>query len=232
LTLVSIATTFGAETGNEGKRNRKRNCFHRQRPSFIEENEDSRKRRKLSGRKRMAVLWLGFVSKIMSITHEIWLRCKTDYLTGKGSLRVVAGRHGVAQSSIEKRARQEAWTRLRCEFEAAQLAKLLPPAPPTPPPVPIAPDGVVSSSWLAQRQEIYYRENAALVDKARGLLAKKLADEKNDLGTDGLAKLTSALGGIVDAENKLLGLNHRQKGKPRRSPPPMPEPIPTSEQPN
>jgi hypothetical protein len=160
----------------------------------------------------------------MSITHEIWLRCKTDYLTGKGSLREVAARHGVAKSSVEKKARNEGWTRLRREFEAAQLAKLLPPVLPTLPPVPVAPDGVVSDSWLAQRQEIYYRENAALVDKARGLLAKKLADEKGDLGTDGLAKLTSALGGIVDAENKLLGLNHRQKGKPRRPAPPMPTP--------
>ena len=150
----------------------------------------------------------------MSITHEIWLRCKTDYLTGKGSLREVAGRHGVAKSSVEKKARNEGWTQLRDEFEAAQLAKLIPPPPPTLPPVPVAPDGVVSSEWLAQRQELYYRENAALVDKARSWLAKKLADEKNDLGTDELAKLTSALGGIVDAESKLLGLNHRQKDKP------------------
>jgi hypothetical protein len=74
---------------------------------------------------------------------------------------------------------------------------------------------------MQSRMEIYYRENAAMMDKARSLLAKKLADEK-DLGMDGLAKLTSALGGIVDAENKLLGLNHRQKTKPRR---PMPMPM-------
>ena len=171
----------------------------------------------------------------MSITHEIWLRCKTDYLTGKGSLREVATRHGVAKSSVEKKARNEEWTRLRREFEAAQLAKLLPPAPPTLPPAPVASDGVVSDRWLAQRQEIYYRENSALVDKARGLLVKKLADEKNDLGMDGLAKLTNALGGIVDAENKLLGLNHRQKGKPRRpqiSPvEPLPEPVPAPQEP-
>ena len=160
----------------------------------------------------------------MSITHEIWLRCKTDYLTGKGSLREVAARHGVAKSSVEKKARNEGWMRLRREFEAAQLAKLLPPVLPALPLAPVAPGGIVSDSWLAQRQEIYYRENAALVDKARGLLAKKLADEKGDLGTDGLAKLTSALGGIVDAENKLLGLNHRQKCKPRRPAPPMPTP--------
>ena len=59
----------------------------------------------------------------------------------------------------------------------------------------------------------------------RSLLSKKLADEKNELGTDGLAKLMSTLGGIVDAENKLLGLNHRQKVKPRRQRVVMPEPI-------
>ena len=150
----------------------------------------------------------------MSITHETWTACRADYITGKGSLREVAARHGVAKSSVEKKALTEEWTRLRQEFEATQLAKLFPAAPPTLPPVPVAPDGVVSSEWLAQRQELYYRETAALVDKARSLLAKKLADEKNDLGTDELAKLTNALGGIVDAENKLLGLNHRQKDKP------------------
>jgi hypothetical protein len=150
----------------------------------------------------------------MSITHEIWLRCKTDYITGKGSLREVAARHGVAKSSVEKKARNEEWTKLRCEFETVQLAKLIPAAPPTLPPVPVAPDGVVSDSWLAQRVEIYYQRNAELLDKARSLVAKKLADENNDLATDELAKLTSALGGIVDAENKLLGLNHRQKDKP------------------
>ena len=155
----------------------------------------------------------------MSITHSTWLAAKTDYITGKGSLREVAARHGVAKGSVEKKARIEGWTRLRREFESAQLAKLFPPPAPTLPPAPVAPGGVVSDHWLAQRQEVYYRENAALLDKARSLLSKKLADEK-DLGMDGLAKLTSALGGIVDAENKLLGLNHRQKGRPRRPYPP------------
>jgi hypothetical protein len=163
----------------------------------------------------------------VSITHEIWLHCKTDYLTGKGSLREVAGRHGVAKSSVEKKARNEGWTRLRKEFEAAQLAKLFPSALPSLPPVPVAPDGVVSDGWLAQRVEIYYQRNAELLDKARGLLSKRLTDEK-DLGTDGLAKLTSALGGIVDAENKLLGLNHRQKRRPRQ---PLAMPIPMPEEP-
>jgi|ERR1035437_1484872 hypothetical protein len=149
----------------------------------------------------------------MSITHEIWLRCKTDYVVGRGSLREVAARHGVGKSSLEKKALNEEWTRLRSEFESAQLAKLIPTAPPTLPPMPVAPDGIISDSWLAQRVEIYYQRNAELLDKARSLVAKKLADENNDLATDKLAKLTSALGGIVDAENKLLGLNHRQKDK-------------------
>jgi hypothetical protein len=162
----------------------------------------------------------------MNITHETWLRCKMDYITGKGSLREVAARHGIAKSSVEKKARTEEWTRLRREFEKCQLEKLLPPALPSPPLAPVAPDGIVSDSWLAQRVEIYYQRNAELLDKARSLLAKKLADEK-DLGTDGLAKLTSALGGIVDAENKLLGLNHRQKRRPRRNPEPyLPPPTP------
>lgn len=149
------------------------------------------------------------------IIYETWLRCKTDYITGKGSLREVAARHGIAKSSVEKRARQEQWTRLRREFEKNQLEKLLPPTPPSLPPVPVAPGGVVSDQWMQSRMEIYYRRNAELLDKSRKLLETKLDDEKN-LGTDALAKLTSALGGIVDAENKLLGLNHRQRGKPRR----------------
>ena len=153
----------------------------------------------------------------MSITHEIWLRCKTDYLTGKGSLAAVAGQHGLKRGSVEKRAKREGWTRLRSEFEAAQLAKLFPPASVVQPLAPVAPDGSVSDQWLQSRMEIYYRRNTELLDKARKLLETKLDDESN-LATDGLAKLTSALGGIVDAENKLLGLNHRQKVKPRRRP--------------
>jgi len=161
----------------------------------------------------------------MSVNRETWTLCREDYIRGRGSLAVVAGRHGVAKSSVEKKARNEEWTRLRRDFEKHQLENLLPPALPTPPLAPIAPDGVVSDSWLAQRVEIYYQRNAELLDKARGLLVKKLADEKSDLGTDGLAKLTSALGGIVDAENKLLGLNHRQKGKPRRPQQPSVEPL-------
>jgi hypothetical protein len=127
----------------------------------------------------------------------------------------VAGRHGVAKGSVEKKARKENWTELRAEFEAAQLAKLFPPPPPTLPEAPVAPDGVVSDRWLESRMDIYYRRNAELLDKARTLLAAKLAGEK-ELSADHLGKLTSALGGIVDAENKLLGLRDRRREKRRR----------------
>jgi hypothetical protein len=169
----------------------------------------------------------------MSITHETWLRCKTDYLTGKGSLREVAGRHGIAKSSVEKKARNEEWTRLRREFETRQLEKVMPPAPPSLPPVPMAPDGAVSDEWLVKRVEIHYRKNTELLDKTRTLLDAKLtASEKPS--ADELGKMTTALSGIVSAEIALLGLN-RKKGKSRRPYPrpnyaePMPvEPIPTS----
>ena len=152
----------------------------------------------------------------MSINRETWTQCRADYIIGKGSLAAVAGRHGLKRGSVEKRAKREGWTRLRSEFEAAQLGKLIPKPAPTLA-TPVAPDGSVSDQWLQSRMGIYYRRNTELLDKARKLLETKLDDEKN-LATDGLAKLTSALGGIVDAENKLLGLNHRQKGKPRRRP--------------
>lgn len=167
----------------------------------------------------------------MSITHETWLRCKTAYITGTGSLRDVAARHGVAKGSVEKHARKENWTGLRCEFEAAQLAKLIPPPPPTLPEAPVAPDGAVSDKWLAARMDIYYRRNAELLDTARTLLAAKLAEE-NELSADHLGKLTSALAGIVDAENKLLGLRDRRGKKGSRYVPPQPRwiaPIPVGE---
>lgn len=162
----------------------------------------------------MAGVCFHYRISFMSITHEIWLRCKTDYLTGKGSLRELAGCHGVAKSSVEKKARQEQWTRLRKEFEAAQLAKLIPAAPPSLPSVPVAPDGIVSSEWLAQRVEIHYRKNTELLDKTRALLDAKLtASEKPS--ADELGKMTTALSGIVSAEIALLGLN-RRKDKRRR----------------
>ena len=44
--------THGVETGNEWKRNRKRNRFHYQNPQFIRQNVDLRKRGRGRGRKR------------------------------------------------------------------------------------------------------------------------------------------------------------------------------------
>lgn len=147
----------------------------------------------------------------MTITHEKWLRCKMDFICGKGSQREVAKLHGIGKSSVEKRAVIEGWSELRVEYEAAQIAKLFPSPPLSLPPVSVAPDGVVSSEWLAQRQELYFRENAALLDKARCLIEQKLANEIND--PDSLTKLISALGEIADVENRLLGLNHPRKNK-------------------
>jgi hypothetical protein len=150
----------------------------------------------------------------MSITHETWLRCKMDYIAGRGSFRLLAGRYGIGTSSVEKRARNEGWTRLRGEYETAQLAKMIPAPPPTLPPVPMAPDGTVSDEWLAKRVEIHYRRNTELLDKARTLLDAKLtASEKPT--TDELGKMTTALSGIVSAEIALLGFT-RRTGKQRR----------------
>ena len=160
----------------------------------------------------------------MSIPRETWLRCKTDYITGRGSLREVAARHGVGKGSVEKRARSEEWTRLRRDFESAQLAKLIPLPPPTLPPVPVAPDGVVSDAWLGQRVEIHYRKNTELLDKTRALLDAKLtASEKP--GADELGKLTSALSNLVSAEISLLGLNRRRTKQRRPVYVPPGEPI-------
>lgn len=163
------------------------------------------------------------------ITREQWTSCREDYIRGRGSLAIVAARHGLRVGSVERRARQEHWTKLRAEYEAAQLAKLIPAKPQVETPVPIAVDGAVSERWLAQRQEIYYRKSADLIDKTRALLAQKL-DVQTELSPDALAKLTSALGGLVDAEIKLLGLNRRSdKKRPRRWIMPIPEPIPSDD---
>lgn len=164
----------------------------------------------------------------MSIPREKWLTAREDYIRGRGSLAVVAARHGLKRGSVEKRARNENWTGLRGEFEGAQLAKLIPPPSAGLPPAPVAPDGVVSSEWLTVRQELYYRENAALLDKARKLLDEKLtASEKPS--TDELGKMVSALNVVVSAESQLLGLRDRsrRKEKPRRKDYVAPLTIPT-----
>lgn len=177
----------------------------------------------------------------MSISRETWTQMREDYIRGRGSLRTLAKRHGLNLGSVEKRARKDKWTALRSEYEAAQLAKLIPTPPPVLPPVPVAPDGAVSDEWMQARMQIYYQRNAELLDKTRTLLEMKLGDATN-LGMEGLAKLTAALGGIVDAENKLLGLNSRRKEKrpyrqpvfltpiPIDEPTPIADPIPTDEQ--
>lgn len=162
----------------------------------------------------------------MSITRETWTQCRTDYITGKGSLAGVAARHGLKTGSVEKCAKREGWTKLRRAFEAAQLAKLIPPTPPSLPLVPVAPDGSVSDQWMQTRMEIYYRRNTELLDKARKLLDTKLSEGGN-LGADELARLTTALGGMVTAESQLLGLRDRRgKRKPARASVRMPEPLP------
>jgi len=167
----------------------------------------------------------------MSIPREIWLAAREDYIRGKGSLRSIALRHGLNKATVEKRAKAENWTGLRREFEAAQMAKIIPPPPPMLPPVPVAPDGTVSDQWMGLRVELYYRRNTELLDKVRALLDAKLtASEKPS--ADELGKLTSALSALVSAEIALLGLNRRKAKPSRRTPSPMPcpvvpEPVPT-----
>lgn len=167
----------------------------------------------------------------MTIKHETWIACRADYVTGNGSLAALATKHGLKRGSVEKRARKEDWTGLRAEFDQRALEKLLPPVPPSLPPAPMAPDGAISSEWLRQRQELYYRQNSALLDKVRKLLDLKLTEEK-ELSADNLARLTSALGSLIEAEGKLLGLRDHRRDKRRRpscdSPNPVADPTPAS----
>lgn len=163
----------------------------------------------------------------MSIPREKWLAAREDYIRGRGSLATVAGKHGLRKGSVEKRARKEDWTRLRREYEAAHLAKLIPPPPPSLPTA-VAPTGTLSEKWLCERLEIHYRKNMELLDRARALLDAKLtASEKPT--ADELGKLVSALSGIISAEIALLGLNRRREKKNRKrqaDPVSEPEPAP------
>jgi hypothetical protein len=152
----------------------------------------------------------------MKIPRETWTQARADYITGKGSLAGIATRHHLKRGSVEKCAKREGWAKLRREFESAQLAKLIPPPPPSLPPVPVAVDGAVSGEWLRVRQQIYYQQNSALLDRVRKLLDGKLADGAN-LDADELARLTTALGGIINAESQLLGLRDRRRDKKSRS---------------
>jgi hypothetical protein len=161
----------------------------------------------------------------MSITHEIWAICRDEYICGKGSLAVVAARHELRKGSVEKRARKEDWTRLRSEFEAAQLAKLLPPVPAMPLLPPVVLDGGLSEDWLRSRLEIHYYKTTEQIDKARAQIDSKLSDGKN-LEPDELAKLCSALSGIATTESQLLGLKDKRKGR-RGSYRPVCRPIDT-----
>lgn len=66
----------------------------------------------------------------MSIAHETWTQCRTDYIIGRGSLAVVAVRYGLKKGTVEKCSKREDWRKLRQDFEDRQLEKLLPRVPP------------------------------------------------------------------------------------------------------
>jgi hypothetical protein len=111
------------------------------------------------------------------IVPATWRAIREDYVTGKGSLAVLALQHGLRVGTVERRAGKEGWTGQRCEFEERQRARLLPPLPPVPPPPPAVVDGAVSEDWLRERQARHYRDTVRLLDSLREKLERMIAGE-------------------------------------------------------
>ena len=68
---------------------------------------------------------------------ETWLKCRRDYVEGKGFLPDMARKYGIPVGTVQTRAKREKWSTARAEFIAGKLKMPdleLPPAPTTPPP--------------------------------------------------------------------------------------------------
>ena len=148
------------------------------------------------------------------IVPATWRAIHEDYVTGKGSLAVLALKHGLRTGTVERRAGNEGWTRQRNEFEVRHRARLLPPLPPVPPPAPAVVGGAVSEEWLRERQARHYRDTARLLDLVRGNLEKLIA-ATGEQSPEAIRNQASALGHLAETEARLLGLRDRGKKAPK-----------------
>lgn len=148
-------------------------------------------------------------------TEATWLACKTEYVTGQGSLEALSEKHGLSRGSVWLRNKKEGWQKLRKDFEKSKITALFPSTPVINPPAPTMPEGGVSPEWLLERQRLHYSENMSLLDLARGHIKDELQKETAP-SPEQIAKLTMALASIVVTESTILGLKNRKTGKNSR----------------
>jgi len=150
----------------------------------------------------------------MAIPLKIWQAAREDYISGGGSLRAMAEKHGLGLPTVEKRARREGWHRLRSERDEALRTGATPPAfpPPYAPPAPTSEP--LSADWLQEKRRNHFLETQSLIEATRAKLRKKLEGDGQD--RDELTRIASTLHTLVDAEARVLGIRDARKDKPRR----------------
>lgn len=146
------------------------------------------------------------------IPLEKWALCRSDYVTGKGSLCALALRHGINRGTVERRAGTESWSRLRQEYAKRELERLLPGPPPVPQMPPAVEGGAISERWLKDRQELHFRETARFVDLIRASLERRINSEESP-SPDTIRSQAAALNHLAEIEARLLGLRNKNAAK-------------------
>jgi hypothetical protein len=153
---------------------------------------------------------------VQTIPPKVWESVRSDYVSGEGSLRTLADRHGLKVSSVEKKCRAENWTALRQRRAEGVLARLIPPdvAPP-PPQLPIT--APLSAEWLQEQQLAHFSESAQLIQVARKKIGDHLATASN-LNEKSLNLIANSIATLAEASAKLLGLHGKKKEVRERRP--------------
>jgi hypothetical protein len=152
---------------------------------------------------------------MQTIPPKVWESVRADYVSGEGSLAVLAARHGLKISATEKRCKAEGWTALRKQRADGALARLVPPPDISLPPPQLPPATPLSPEWVQAEQLCHFRENALLIREGRKKISEFLASAPK-LDERALSQIAAAISTLSESSARLLGINSKEKRLPKR----------------
>jgi len=125
-------------------------------------------------------------------TPKTWAMIKASYLVGEGSLRALAARYGVSESTLMKRARREKWTAHRTLASTAT-------------------DAVVVAT-MQQRAEDFVHRSALQTDRFLTRVAQSEETLKPE-DTVALRQVVGAFKDVIQVGRETYGLESRDEGR-------------------